>query len=311
MPEKILIDTDPGVDDTMAIFFALNSPELEIVGLTSVFGNTDSDVAAQNALRLIEWGGAPNIPVAQGAAIPLVIPPRSHGKMVHHADGMGGANLPLPRGKLLAQSAAEFIVEKVRAVPGEITLMPIGPLTNIALALRIEPRLPLLAKRVVIMGGAATVPGNASPVAEANIHNDPEAAHIVFGADWDFTMVGLDVTHNTVMSQEYLDALLQVENPATDLIRRIVPFYQSFFSRFGGFGGGIPMHDPSTVAYLIDPSLFRVERMPVWVETHGMCAGQTVADRRHQWHNVPEIKVCLQADTKRLLDLFYARITSQ
>ncbi len=309
MTEKIIIDTDPGIDDSMAILMALRSPELEVVGLTSVFGNSDSPITAQNALRLVEWEGNGHIPVAQGAGIPLVIPPRSHGKMVHHDDGMGGANLPPPRGKIVELSAAELIVETARAHPGEITLVPIGPLTNIALALRIEPRLPSLVKRVVIMGGAAAVPGNASPVAEANIHNDPEAAHIVFGAGWDLTMVGLDVTHKTVMSQAYLDSLYRVDNAATDLIRRIVPFYQQFFARFGGFHGGIPTHDPSAIACVLDPTLFRIERLPVWVETAGRCAGQTVADRRRQWHDVPEINVCLDVDSARLLELFRERIT--
>jgi purine nucleosidase len=309
MPAKILIDTDPGVDDSMAILMALRSPELQVVGLTSVFGNTDSDIAAQNALRLVELEGHASIPVAQGASIPLVMPPRSHGKLVHGANGMGGAELAAPRGKLVDKPAAQFIVETILAQPGEITLLPIGPLTNVALALRLEPRIVTLVKQVVIMGGAATVPGNASPVAEANIFNDPEAARIVFGAGWNLTMVGLDVTHKTIMSGTFLRELVRVKNPATDLIRRIVPFYQAFFASFGGFGDGIPTHDPSAVAYLIDPSLFRVERMPVLVETQGHCAGQTAPDRRRQWQNVPEVNVSLDVDSVRLLELFRERIT--
>ncbi len=228
--------------------------------------------------------------------------------MVHHDDGMGGANLPPPKGKILPRSAAEFIVETVRAAPGEITLVPLGPLTNIALALRIEPRIAEWTKRVVIMGGAATVRGNASPVAEANIHNDPDAAHIVFGAGWDLTMVGLDVTHDTVMSNEFLASLTAANTPAAELIGRVVPFYQAFFGKFGGFGNGIPTHDPSAIAYLIDPSLFRAERMLVWVETQGLCAGQTVGDVRRQWKHAPEVNVCLEVDDARLLDLFYARV---
>jgi purine nucleosidase len=161
----------------------------------------------------------------------------------------------------------------------------------------------------VLMGGAATVPGNASPVAEANMWNDPEAARRVFGAGWNLTMVGLDVTHQTIMSRSYLAELARVKNPATDLIRRIVPFYQDFFARFGGFGDGIPTHDPSAIAYLLDPSLFRVERMPVLVETEGHCAGQTVPDRRRQWQNVPEVNVCRDVDSLRLLELLRERLT--
>jgi inosine-uridine nucleoside N-ribohydrolase len=121
-------------------------------------------------------------------------------------------------------------------------------------------------------------------------------------------MVGLDVTHDTVMSNEYLDALIATKTPAADLIRRVVPFYQKFFGKFGGFGGGIPTHDPSAIAYLIDPSLFQVERMPVWVETQGLCAGQTVGDLRRQWKHAPEVNVCVGVDDARLLELFSARI---
>ena len=194
MPQKILIDTDPGVDDTMAILFALRSPELEVVGMTAVFGNAYVDTAALNALRLIELEGHEHIPVAKGTGRPIVGPPRRVADFVHGADGLGGINPPSPDGQLLDVPAAQFIVETILQNPGEITLVPVGPLTNIALALRLEPKIVDLVKQVVIMGGAAYVPGNASPVGEANIFNDPHAAAIVFSAGWPLTMVGLDVT---------------------------------------------------------------------------------------------------------------------
>lgn len=310
MAQKIIIDTDPGVDDSMAILFALRSAELEVVGLTAVFGNTDVDICAQNALRLVELEGHGHIPVAQGAGVPLFIPPRSHGKMVHGADGMGGTNPTPPQGKLLPIHAAQFIAETVMAHPGEITLVPIGPLTNIALALRLEPRIARAVKEVVIMGGAATVPGNASPVAEANIHNDPDAAAIVFGAGWPLTMVGLDVTTKTQMSKEYLDDIGRAGNKATNLIRRILPFYQKYFDDFYGMGGTIHTHDPSAITCLIDRSLFSIERMPVLVETQGHCAGQTAPDRRRQWgQDAADIEVCLDVNSTRLLALYKDRIT--
>lgn len=309
MPQKILIDTDPGVDDAMAILFALRSPELEVVGLTAVFGNTDVEITAQNALRLVELEGDGRIPVARGAGRPLVIPPRSHGKLVHGDDGMGMTHPPAPKGKLVGVHAAQFIVNTVLAHPGEVTLAPVGPLTNIALAVRLEPRLVKLVKEVVIMGGAATAPGNASPVAEANIHNDPQAAAIVFGAGWPLTMVGLDVTTKTIMTKEYLAELSRAGNRATDLIGRIVPFYQKFFDDMYGLGGGIHTHDPSAIACLIDRSLFRVERLPVFVETEGRCAGQTVPDRRRQWGEAAaEIDVCLDVEPARLLELYKERM---
>jgi len=151
MTRKILIDTDPGIDDTMAILFALRSPELEVVGLTTVFGNTDVEYTAQNALRLVELEGNDHIPVAQGAGRPLILPLRSLGKLVHGQDGMGNANLPPPKGRLASQHAAQFIVETVLANPGEITLVPVGPLTNLALALRLDARIAGLVNKVVLM----------------------------------------------------------------------------------------------------------------------------------------------------------------
>jgi uridine nucleosidase len=305
---KILIDTDPGIDDSMAILFALRSPEFEVVGLTSVFGNTDSDITAQNALRLIELEGHDHIPVAQGAGIPLVMAPRSHGKLVHGRDGMGETNPRPPKGKIVSTPAAPFIVELILSHPGEISLVPLGPLTNVAMALRLEPRISRLVKEVVLMGGS-TGRGNASPAAEANIFNDPEAASIVFGAGWPLTMVGLDVTNKTVMSKEYLKELTHAGNPATDFIGRIVPFYQKWFEEYDQMDGGIPTHDPSAIACLIDRSLFQIERMPVHVETAGRCAGQTIPDRRHQWQGVPEIDVCVDVDSTRLLKLYKERMT--
>ncbi len=308
MTAKILIDTDPGIDDAMAILFALRSPELQVVGLTAVFGNTDVEITAQNALRLVELEGHADIPVAQGGAIPLVMQPRSHGKRVHGADGFGETHMPPPRGQLLNVPAAWHIVETILKNPGEITLVPIGPLTNIAMAFRLEPRISKLVQGVVLMGGSIGR-GNASPTAEANIFNDPDAAAIVFGAGWPLTMVGLDVTTKTIMTKEYLDELVSAGNKATDFIRRILPFYQKWFAEYDHYAGAIPTHDPSAIACLIDRSLFRIEHLPVHVETQGRGSGQTIADPRRQWPGLPEIDVCVEVDAPRLLKLYRERMT--
>jgi uridine nucleosidase len=297
------------VDDAMAILFALRSPELEVLGLTTVFGNTGVEVTTQNALRLVELEGHAHIPVARGAGCPLVIAPRSLGPTVHGEDGMGGTHPPPPQGKPLDIPAAQFIVEQVRAYPGELTLVPLGPLSNLALALRLDPEIVNLVAGVVIMGGAATVAGNASPVAEANIHNDPHAAAIVFSAGWPLVMVGLDVTMQVVMDQAFLEALGSAGNPATDLIRDILPMYQSFHDQIYGLDGAIHTHDPSAIAYVIDPTLFQAEETPLFVETEGHCSGQTVPDRRSQWGKFQKARVCLHVETDRLLDLYRARIT--
>jgi uridine nucleosidase len=203
MPKKIIIDTDPGVDDTIAICVALRSPEVQVIGLTSVFGNAPGEVTAQNALRLVELEGHGDIPVARGSDVPLVFPLERLGTWVHGEDGMGNTHPPAPRGKLVDQTAAEFIIDTVRANPGEVTLVPVGPLTNLGLALRLDPGIAGLVKEVVIMGGAVACPGNMTPVAEANIYHDPHAADMVMAAGWPLTIVGLDVTHKTMMTTQF------------------------------------------------------------------------------------------------------------
>ncbi len=309
MTKKIIFDTDPGVDDTMALTFALRSPELEVVGVTTVFGNAAGPVTALNALRLVELEGFEHIPVARGADNAVVLPAMELGTMVHGDDGMGNTNPPPPKGKLLDMHAAEFIVETVLANPGEITLVPVGPLTNIALALRLEPRIVDLVEEVVLMGGAAHVPGNITPLAEANIYHDPHAAQMVFSANWQVTMVGLDVTHQVVMDNAYFDRLLAAHNPAVDLIRQILPFYRGFFDSVYGANGAIFTHDPSAVAYAIRPELFEVQKAPVIVETEGRCMGKTIVDDRNRWVNYRASNVCIGVDAQGVLDLYLERLT--
>ena len=204
-PRKLLIDTDPGIDDAMAIFYALESPELEVVGLTTVFGNADTDVTTRNALSLLEIAQRSDIPVAAGAVKPLAMDYRGPAAFVHGPDGQGGVNLPAPATAPLAVDAAHFIIDTVMSSPGQITLVPLGPLTNVALAMLLEPRLTQQVAEIVLMGGAAFVGGNASPAGEANILNDPEAADIVFGAECPIVMAGLDVTEQTLMTKTTYD----------------------------------------------------------------------------------------------------------
>jgi len=310
MTQKIIIDTDPGIDDTMAITFALRSPELEVVGLTSVFGNADIETTTQNALRLVELEGHGHIPVARGSGVPLVLPPMELGTDVHGMDGMGNTNPPPPAGKPLGIPAAQFIVETVMANPGEITLVPVGPLTNIALALLLEPRIAGLVRGVAIMGGAATVGGNISPTAEANIYHDPHAAETVFAAGWPLVMVGLDVTTKVIMEPGFLKEVCASDNPAARLIGRILPCYQSYFDMFYGTHGQIHTHDPSAVAYLVDPDLFETHDWPVYVGLDGRGMGQTIADPRRKWGaGRPAVKVCTGVNADGVLKLFKERLT--
>ncbi len=316
MPQKIIIDTDPGVDDAMAIFFALESPELDVIGLTTIFGNVDTELATTNALRLLEIADRTDIPVVRGADDTLAGPFKGPVPFVHGDDGQGNVHLPPPTTKPLDTTAAEFIIEQVMGAPGKITLAPIGPLTNIALALHLEPRIAEHVREVVLMGGNALGPGNATPAAEANIHNDPEAADVVFGASWQVTMVGLDVTRKVNMTSAHLERYAQADNPLAQHIARITPHYQNYFERCYPELDGIYIHDSSAIAYLIDPTLFTVQRWPLRVETQSISRGKTWpdigsghSDRLHPWQNRPLVNVCVEVDAPRLLELELRRLT--
>jgi len=309
MPKKIIFDTDPGVDDAMAILFGLHSPELDFIGITTVFGNTDTETTTQNALRLLELEGRSDIPVAKGAAKPYVRPEPFYGRAFHGVDGLGNTNMPAPHGKPINTPAAQFIVETIMSNPGEITLVPVGPLTNLALALRLEPKIVDYVKEVVIMGGAAFCPGNVTYVAEANISNDPHAANLVFSAGWNLTMVGLDVTTKAVQSNEMIESLTNAGTRTTDFIKKILPLYQDAHrQKDEDMAGAINTHDPSAIAFLIDPGLFVTRRVPVFVETQGKCAGATVPDPRRRWKESVDINVCVDVDAPRLLKLLHDRL---
>ncbi|MBI9044246.1 MAG: nucleoside hydrolase [Anaerolineaceae bacterium] len=309
MPQKIIIDTDPGIDDTMAITFALRSPELEVIGLTTVFGNADIETTSMNGLRLVELEGNDHIPVAKGCGKALIKPTLEFGTEIHGLEGMGNTNPPLPKGKLAPIHAANFIIEQVMNNPGEVTLVPIGPLTNIGLAVRLEPRIIPLVKEVVLMGGAHSIEGNISPVAEANIYNDPHAAAIVFGAGWPVTMVGLDVTKKVIQTPEHLASLYQAKNPATELIQQILPCYHAFFKKFYDMDNTIFTHDPSAIAYLINRDLFETKKVPTYVETQGVCMGQTIPDFNHQLNGLQEVNLCMDVNVQGVLSLMKERLT--
>jgi purine nucleosidase len=312
MPQKIIIDTDPGVDDAMAIFFALRSPELDVIGLTTVFGNVHTDLATFNALRLLEIAGRTDIPVARGSDNPLTRPFKGPVPFVHGDDGQGNVHLPPPTTKRISGSAAKFIIDQARQYPGEITLVAIGPLTNLALALRTDQNIQHQVKEVVLMGGNALVPGNATPAAEANIHNDPEAADLVFSAHWPVTMVGLDVTHTVNMTPDHLDRYAQADNPLAQHITRIVPHYRRYFENAYHIQG-IYVHDSSAIAYVLDPSLFEVKQWPVCVETMGISRGKTwpgIGEHPMEpWNERHPVNVCVKVDADKMLELELSRLT--
>ncbi|BCX03123.1 MAG: nucleoside hydrolase [Candidatus Roseilinea sp.] len=311
---KILFDTDPGIDDAMALLLALASPEIEVVGVTTVFGNSHVEATTRNALNLLDLAGRPDIPVAPGADRPMVLPRGRTGEFVHGDDAMGNIGWTTTRSpdqKPLDIPAAQFIAETIMANPGEITLVAVGPLTNVGLALQLEPRIAQAARNVVIMGGSVATPGNVSPLAEANIHNDPHAAALVFAAGWDVTMAGLDVTMAVRMDESLFDALRRSDNRLGRFIGQIIPFYQQFHrERYGYPNGEVDTHDPSAIAYLIDPTLFRAERWSVGVPLDGPAMGATIADRRGLFWTTPKVNCLMQVDAARFLEMFKARLTA-
>jgi purine nucleosidase len=324
-PRKVIIDTDPGTDDAMAIMLALNSPELDVRGLTVVPGNVIAAQGLENALRMVSLANRCDIPVAAGAQHPLfqklITAEFWHGKN-------GLANIELPQSKCKADPrwGPDMIIQMIHAAPHEITLVPVGPLTNIALALQKDPSIVPLVKEVILMGGSISG-GNVNAAAEANIYNDPEAAQIVFQAGWPLTMVGLDVGNKTLFSRKNLEELGKTHGPVNDFIYRIAKFLVDLSEKFGD--QGTPMYDPLAVGVAIDSTIVKAPPMHVDVETRGdFTRGETVANRRGEIernvllhfadgdHYViegldkaqPNANVCTDVDAEKFLNMFVTRI---
>ena len=314
MARRIIIDTDPGIDDAMAIFFAIASPELDVVALTTVFGNAHTTVCTQNALRLLEIAGRTDVPVAEGAHAPLAMRFRGPADFVHGTNGQGDAPLAPPSTSAVAEGAVELIIREVMAAPGEITLVPLGPLTNVARALRAEPRLAANLAGIVLMGGNAFCGGNATPAAEANIVNDPEAADVVFGAACPVVMAGLDVTERIVMTGAQLDRIGAVDNPRAQHLAAILPYYRRFALDRQGLDG-IFVHDSTTISYLLAPEHFTSVSHPVRVDTgSGVGRGKTWASTRRAehgddpWAGRPPVTILTGVDADAVVRLELGRL---
>jgi len=273
-PQRIILDTDPGVDDAIAIFLALRSPELQVEAVTPVSGNVPLSFTLPNALRLLEIAGRTDIPVAAGAAVPLVRRLVT-AAYVHGNNGLGGVEFPEPKMKPVAESACDIIRRIVRANPGEITIVAVGPLTNIATVLKVDPAIAPMIKSFVLMGGALSG-GNITPAAEFNFYVDPEAARIVFDSGVPITMVGLDVTNKVLLHESQVRILEAAQNPVSQAAGKIM---RATMSRVKPTKDEtvVAMHDPLTVASLIDPSVITLKDYYVQIETTGeMTAGMSV-----------------------------------
>ncbi len=313
--EKVIIDTDPGVDDALAVVFAFASPQLDVVGLTTIFGNVATPLATANALRLLDIVGA-DVPVAGGAIKPLYSKKLPTPDFVHGKDGFGEIYLPASSRIPVDESAAEFIVSTVMANPGEITLVVLGPMTNIALALALEPDLPENVKRVVAMGGVLQVMGNVSPVASANILGDAHAADIVLGTDWDVVLVPADTTRQVRVTDAWLERLRSNGGRTGKFIHDISRFYRDFY-RSGGVTDGFYNHDPTAVAYLVDPTLFQTEERAIRVVTDGISIGDVIAAKEMHynqpgpWYGIPLATITTEVDAVGVMQLLQQALTEQ
>ncbi|TNC71975.1 nucleoside hydrolase [Rubellimicrobium roseum] len=312
---KLVLDCDPGVDDAVAVMLALASPEVELLGLSTVFGNAPVDVTTRNARTLLRAGGRPDLPVAKGAHGPLVGRFGGGVPFIHGKDGLGDGNVARASedDRPPDLSAVELLRREVLAAPGEVTLLAVGPLTNIALFARVHPEAARQVARVVVMGGNALSPGNITPGAEANIHNDPEAADIVMGFDWPVAMVGLDVTDGIVLGPAHLDAIGSGGTPAHDLLARAVPLYRQFYKDFNDIDG-VAAHDPAALALLLVPDLFDTEDWPIRVELSGIGRGKTWPQTRRRptpppgWEGRPPVQVATGARSEAVADFIADRI---
>ena len=305
--KRIIIDTDPGIDDALAIVLALASPEVQLEALTVVHGNCPLDRALVNAIGILDVAKAAHIPVAAGATLPLIRPPYT-AEDVHGYTGMGHAKLP-PASRLAdRQHAVDMLIERILAEPGEITVVAIGPLTNLALAIRREPKIVAAMQHLVIMGGSIREGGNMSSSAEFNIYVDPHAAHIVFHAGIPITLVPLDVTRRCRFTFEHVQQLAALGTPLANLLADSTRYYIETNLQGGG-DGSCALHDPLALAVAFAPDLVTLEDRHVTVDIYSeLSLGNTIADMRTQPQHAANMKVAMAVDSKRFVDLFMQRL---
>ncbi|MDF2923147.1 MAG: hypothetical protein K0R57_2061 [Paenibacillaceae bacterium] len=310
-PLPVLLDVDTGTDDTLALLYALLSGEADIVGITTAVGNVSAEQATVNTLKVLDAAGADeSIPVAKGAEHPLVRSWPGTKRDFHGDNGLGNYELPASSRLAVEEPAADFLIRQVKEREGELTLIFLGRLTNLAVALQQDPALAKKVKQLVIMGGALRVPGNINHTAEANIHGDPEAADIVFRSGIPLTMVGLDVTTKTLLGEKHLERLLREaarpDDPVIDLARHLLGFrMQAYLNRKGIHAS--PMHDPLAVAIALDPQLAVAQSVYVAVDT--VSETELGATKEVPATAGSLIRVCTEVDADAFLDRFIQVLT--
>ncbi|HEV2662458.1 MAG TPA: nucleoside hydrolase [Ktedonobacteraceae bacterium] len=306
--QRIILDTDPGIDDALALFLALASPEVQLEAITTVSGNVGVELTTLNALSLLTLTGHTEIPVARGSGVPLVRE-RVDAADVHGRNGLGDVTLPTPQIQPLAQHAVDLIIEKVLQAPGALTLVAIGPLTNLALAVRREPRIAELVREVVVMGGALFVPGNITPAAEFNIYADPHAASIVLHAGWPLRLVSLDTTMLAELSREQIASMTQAHNPVLTFCKEILAYYLDIFAAPRG-QRVFHMHDPLCLAAAFQPDLITWQPMYVDIELTGtLTLGETLGYLANDTPHAPNAQVSVGVDSERFARMFLERMS--
>jgi purine nucleosidase len=306
MAKRIIIDTDPGVDDSFTFLLALASPEIKLEALTTTQGNVTLDKATRNALSILELGHASHIPVVQGSVLPLIQPLRASAA-VHGESGIGNSQLPAPQARPVPGHAVDYLIERVLAEPNELSIFPIGPLTNIAMAIRKEPGFANSVKELVIMGGAIQTGGNMTALAEFNIYVDPHAAHIVFHSGIPITLIPLDVTLKCLLKQEHIGRLTRIKSPITRFIKDAMDVYLEASLELGQ--EGCALHDPLTLATIIAPELLTLKDYYVDVDiSGGVSMGKTLADIFNVTKKPANMKVAMDVRGDDFIELFLQRM---
>jgi purine nucleosidase len=315
---KLIIDVDTGIDDALALLYVLASPEAELLAVTCTSGNVEAGQVAENTIGLLDLAGRSDVEVAFGRRDPLVRPlmtaPETHGPK-----GIGYATLPRPARSVSARHSADLIVEEARRAPGEVTLITLAPLTNVAVALEREPALPSLLQNMVMMAGSYRSPGNTAPTSEWNTACDPEAMQAVISA-WESAegvsrpvVLGLDVTERAKFLPDHLAQLHAAAgdpqaNPVLQFIDDALRFYMEFHSRYDGFYGAF-VHDPLAVASALDPALLKTEALAVQVELDGkLTSGETVTDWRRVWGRPANLDIGVAAEIETFFARFIERV---
>jgi purine nucleosidase len=306
-PKRILFDTDPGIDDSLAILLALASSELSIEGISVVHGNCTVDQGVSNALGVLGLAHATHIPVSRGFALPLVQPsllaPETHGNA-----GVGYATLPATSAHPVSQHSVDFLIEKILSAPGEISLVCIGPLTNVAVALRKEPGIIKAVREVIIMGGAIRHQGNTSPLAEFNVFVDPHASYMVYHSGLPITLVPLDVTYQCALTRADVARLQRVDSPISRFIADSTRFYMEYHGEYQKIDGCI-INDPLALALAFAPGLCDYEEHYVDVDiSGGVSLGKTFADFYRVTGQPANIKIALGVRAREFMELFLQRM---